>query len=362
MNVTKIDEKYLVSTFYVFFLIHASQTGIGMLNFQRVVAQYTEQDAWISVIIMGLSTHLIVWMIYKMLLPSYDILAIHDLCLGRILGKVISTGLVLYFLLLFVVVFRTYIEIIQLWIFPWISTWELGLFIGFIIYYFVSGGFRILTGLAFFGVVLPSILFFTLYFPLRYAHLDNLIPILNHSFIDILKSSKSASLVFVGFETLVVYLPYIKNPEKSKKWAHIALLYTTFLYVVITLVTLVYYSQGQLQETLWPTISMAKIIELPFIERFEYIFIFTWFLVILPTVCIPIWSCTRLLKKMYKMRPKLSLPCLMIFIYIVSICIENRAMVDTLGNLTNEISFYFVFLYIPALFFLFSIRRRLTNR
>ncbi|WMX58567.1 GerAB/ArcD/ProY family transporter (plasmid) [Peribacillus sp. R9-11] len=33
---------------------------------------------------------------------------------------------------------------------------------------------------------------------------------------------------FLGFETLLMFYPFIKNPEKSKKWARFGVLFTIF--------------------------------------------------------------------------------------------------------------------------------------
>ncbi|MGP4040754.1 GerAB/ArcD/ProY family transporter [Gracilibacillus sp. D59] len=351
-------ENYLVSTFFVFFLIHSSQTGIGLLNFQNTIIENAGHDSWISIIITGLSLHIILWMILKMVSnPTKDLLKIHQISFGEKIGNFLSVIVIGYFLLLALTVFRTYIEALQVWVFPMIKTWELSLGLACLIIYIITGGFRTLTGISFLGVVLPSILLLTLYFPLQYANFRNLMPVFNHSILEIAQSSKASSLIFIGFESLLIYFPFIKRPSKSVKWAHGALAFTTFVYLLATLITFVYFSQGQLKHTLWPTLAMIKSVEIPFIMRIEFIFIFTWLLVILPTVCIPIWCCTRILKKITKIKPRKSLYTIMLFIFFCSILIDDRLKVDALRNFASEIGFYFIYSYIPLLFIIFSIRK-----
>ncbi len=353
-----IKKKYLISTFMIFFLISSSQKGITFLSFQRDIAKYAEHDAWLSVIITGLSIHIIVWMIYKMLSPSKDVLQIHQFCFGKVFGGILSCFLIVYFILISTTVLRTYIEILQVWVYPY-QTWEIGLLLIVMIYYIVIGGFRVLTGISFLTFVVLIFLLLLLFFPLKHAEVNNLLPVFNHSFIDILKSSKSASSTFVGFETLLIYLPFIMDPQKSKKWAHLALLFTTFKVLLISIVAILYFSQGQLLQTLWPGLTMTKIVEMPFIERIEFIFIFFWLLEIIPAVCIPIWSCTRILKNMMHIKPKISLSFILIIIYIASIVIDERLELVALGSFRSEISFYFVYGYIPLLFILFLIKGKL---
>ncbi|MFC4559996.1 GerAB/ArcD/ProY family transporter [Virgibacillus kekensis] len=351
-------ENYLVSTFFVFFLIHSSQTGIGLLSFQNTIIENAGYDSWISVIITGLSLHIILWMILKMVSnPTKDLLKIHQISFGEKTGNFLSVIVIGYFLLLALTVFRTYIEAIQVWVFPMIKTWELSLGLACLIIYIITGGFRTLTGISFLGVVLPSILLLTLYFPLQYANFRNLMPVFNHSILEIAQSSKASSLIFIGFESLLIYFPFIKHPSKSAKWAHGALAFTTFIYLLVTLITFIYFSQGQLKHTLWPTLSMIKIVEFSFIMRIEFIFIFTWLLVILPTVCIPIWCCTRILKKIMKVKPRKSLYTIMLFILLCSIFIDDHLKVDALRKFTSEVGFYFIYSYIPLLFAIYSLRK-----
>ncbi|WP_157801882.1 GerAB/ArcD/ProY family transporter [Gracilibacillus salitolerans] len=354
----KINQNYLVSTFFVFFLIHSSQTGIGLLSFQNTIIENAGHDSWISVIITGLSLHIILWMILKMVSnPTKDLLKIHQISFGEKIGNFLSVIVIGYFLLLALTVFRTYIEAIQVWVFPMIKTWELSLGLACLIIYIITGGFRTLTGISFLGVVLPSILLLTLYFPLQYANFRNLMPVFNHSILEIAQSSKASSLIFIGFESLLIYFPFIKHPSKSAKWAHGALAFTTFIYLLVTLITFVYFSQGQLKHTLWPTLAMIKIVEFTFIMRIEFIFIFTWLLVILPTVCIPIWCCTRILKKITKIKPRKSLYTIMLFILLCSIFIDDHLKVDALRKFTSEVGFYFIYSYIPLLFAIYSLRK-----
>ncbi|WP_078378780.1 GerAB/ArcD/ProY family transporter [Sutcliffiella halmapala] len=357
-----VQEQYLVSSFFVFFLIHSSQKGIGMLNFQQTAIKYAGQDAWISILLTGLSVHVILWMLYKMLSnPTKDVMEIHRFCFGTYIGNALSIILVVYFLILSTAVVRIYIEILQVWVFPTIKTWELGIVLICLIYYIVSGGFRVITGFSFFGVVIPTILLFTLYYPFRHSQFNYLLPVFNHSFIDIIKSSKVSSIIFIGFEAILVYFPFIKNPKKSFIWSNMAALYTTILYLFVIISSILYFSQGQLEHTIWPTLTMTKIIEIPFIERFEFIFIFIWLLVIIPTTCIPIWCCTRILKKVANIKPRISLVGLLSIILISSILFDDRTKIDFLSASVSEIGLYFVFVYIPCLFLIYMIQTKRTK-
>lgn len=351
----RVKENYTISGYFVFFLIGVSQAAANIFNFQSLVARDAGQDAWISIILMGLSLHLIIWMVYKMLdNPAKDVMDLHRTILGNFMGNAVSLLLVGYYFIMALFYFRAYIEIVQVWVFPSLRTWALAGLLICMIYYVVSGGFRVVAGFSFFyGALVPFL--FLLYFPIRQGDLRHLLPLLNHSFLDLLQGSRSSSFIFFGLEALLIYFPFLKLPEKNVKWAHFALLFTTFKYTAIMIVTLIYFSQGLLKQTLWPTLAMSKIIELSFLTRFEYLYVFMWLLVIIPTVCIPVWCCTRIIKRVAALKPRLSLPLILAALFIAALTFNERTQIDALGKFINELGFYFLFAYIPLLFIISSL-------
>ena len=94
----RIPENLLLSPFFVFFLIHGSQVGSGILSFQRDLAEKAGYDAWISVILAGLSIHVILWMMYRILAANqYDVIDINKLCFGNVIGSLLNACIIVYF-------------------------------------------------------------------------------------------------------------------------------------------------------------------------------------------------------------------------------------------------------------------------
>ena len=120
-------------------------------------------------------------------------------------------------LLFCLTVLRTYIEVIQVWVFPTIKPWKLTLLFLLVAYYIIRGGFRSVTGICFWGVIIPIFVLLFLVFPMKYAHVRNIFPILNHSPLEIL-NSKASALEFLGFNNPCFY-PFIKK-KSLNKWAH----------------------------------------------------------------------------------------------------------------------------------------------
>ncbi|MCM2534939.1 spore germination protein [Neobacillus pocheonensis] len=357
-----VSEKAKISPFLVFFIIHQMQFGVGVLGFQRVIAQSAGYDAWIAVLIAGLSIHVILWLIYKIVeTANGDIMTAHTFVFGKKMGKLMSIPFVVYFTIIIVTTLRTYIEVIQVWMFPDMSTfWYSLAFCGLAIY-IVFGGFRTVTGMAFFGTVLPAYLIFTFLFTLPYADFKNLLPIFDHSIMDLVMATYQMSITYLGYEVLLFVYPFIKEPQKSKKWVHFGVLFTSFQYVFLCIVTFAYFSEEQLQRYIWPTLTMWKIVEMPFVERFEYVGIANWTLVVLPSVCISLWCAGRIVKKVTNLKQKYGVLMISIVVLITINFFKTRQQISTLVDYTGKIAFFIDYGYIPLLFFLILIVKKVRK-
>ncbi|MCC3646910.1 GerAB/ArcD/ProY family transporter [Cytobacillus oceanisediminis] len=351
MNV-KVEKQFQVSAFFTFFLIHSSQTGVGILNFQSQVIKHAEQDAWISLIITWAATHIILYIIFKLLGGgTNDLVAVHQYCFGKAIGSIMSVMALVYFWLASLTVLRAYIEVIQIWVYPSIKTWQLCFVFGLTFYYIISSGFRSLTGFSFWGVILPAFLFFLIYFPLMHANYIYLLPAFSHSLSELFLSSKGYALLFLGFEWILMYYPFLRssNNRDISKWAYLGNIYTLIVYLIITLISFLYFNQEVLQHLPWPTLMMVKIVKFSFLERFEYVFIFIWLLVIISPICISLWACTRIVKRTFSIPPKVTLLFLLIAEMIASVYLQEFKSIDYLVQFTSNAGVGFVYVYLPLL-------------
>ena len=362
MNSNVPDSKK-ISPFLVFFLIHTMQSGVGILGFQRFIAKTAGYDAWMSIILSGLFVHILLWMMFKMLkIADGDMTSIHTFVLGKKIGKIFSSFFILYFCLFTVTILRSYIEVVQVWMFPELRTFWFALAFHILVIYIVFGGFRTVAGIAFFSIILPFYIAVLFVIIIPYADFTNLLPIFDHSVKELLLASRDMSFTLLGFETLLFFYPFIQNPERSKKWAHFGALYTTMLCIYLAILAFGFFPEAQLQKNIWPTLAMWKIIKLPFVERFEYIGVSNWGLVILPNICICLWCASRLAKQLFSIRQKTSVPAIAILCLIATSLISTRGQINILTDYTGKVGFYFNFIYVPLLFAGTLIAKKVRNR
>ncbi|TLS38217.1 GerAB/ArcD/ProY family transporter [Pseudalkalibacillus caeni] len=359
----KVEEQFKISPYLVFFLVHSIQLGVGILGFQRVVAKTAQQDAWISVILAGASLNIVLWLMYRILRNKEgDVIWIQQQIFGKMIGGLLGTVWIVYFLAMSATVLRTYIEVVQVWMFPKMETWALSLAFLILTYYCLAGGFRVVAGICFFGVVLPMYLILGILFPLEFAHFYNLLPVMNHSAKDILLSAKDMSLSYIGFTTLFIYYPFIKNPQKSYKWAQFGILFTVLIYLMVMVTTLVFYSQEQLEKLIWATLTAWKIVQLPFVERFEYIGISSWAIVVLPNICLSVWAAGRAARSLTKMKQRPLTLFFLLLIFIATILLKGRTEIDVLNDMVGRVGFYIIYGYIPFLFIVNLIYERVKHK
>ncbi|MGP3560731.1 GerAB/ArcD/ProY family transporter [Geobacillus sp. BK01] len=349
-----IDERFLISPFLVFFVIHATQVGVGALGFQRTVMKEAGQDAWMAVLLAGLAAHGLIWLMYRLLAyaPSGgDIVSLHKHYFGRWFGGVLSAGLLFYYALAAFTVLQSYIEIIKVWVFPLMGTWQFSLLFLVLTYYAVSGGFRVVAGLCFWGVVIPLLTIFPmLFFPLEYAQYRNLFPMFDHSPIQLAQAANDMALQYLGFEMLLAYYPFLKNASSSQKWAHAANALTMLIYLIIMFISIIFYNKEQIKHITWPTLTLAKIPEVPFIERMEYIVISIYVLVVFPIITVSVWAATRIVKQLFAIQQRRSLPVLLACLFVGTLFFEEKSEMERLMEWTANVGVYLVAGYIPLLY------------
>ena len=352
----QIHASFQISPFMVLFLIHSVQVGIGILGFQQSLIENAGNDSWIAVIIAGALVHFVIWITYMLLnRAQMDLIEIHKKIFGKFFGNFLSLIWIVYYTLFGMTVIFSYFEIIRVWMFPDISViWMSIVFLGLVIYT-LYGGFRTVAGICFLGVVIPAYLFLTFLFPIPYSDLESLFPIWNHTTLEIFNGVKEMSFSFLGFSTLLFFYPFIKDAKKSQKWAHIGAFITTSTYFFLTVISLGYFSEEQLARQVWATLTLWKIAEMPIAERFEYIGITSWTLIILPNLCLAFWVASRGLKQITGIKQKNTTIIVLVIVLCTSVYFKGRKQVELLGAVTSQIGIFCDFIYIPLLFVLYII-------
>lgn len=345
MSSSSVKEKFQVSPYFVFFLVNANQVGVSILNFQTNLVRSINNDGWIAILISGMSVNVMIFLMYLMFkkAPSDEFGDITQYVFGKWIGQLFNILYILYFASLSLTVLIHYMDVIHVWLFKEIPGLLFASVLLLLVYYIHTGGFRTIAGWAFFSIVLTYWMTFICFYAMKYSHLRFMFPMFDHTFSQMLVGVKDASLSMFGFGTLLVYYPFIKQAQTSQKFAHMGVLFTTCLNLLTFLVSIAYYSSAQLKLTKWPTLTLTSIVKLPFIQRFEFIEVSLWLLLIIPNITIPLWAASRMAKKMLHTSQRVTFIGLSILILIMFSFFASATSFETFNQWVEFSGFILIY-------------------
>ncbi len=354
----KVNSTQTVSSFLIAYIIFASQIGESILSYAREIAKVAGYDSWVSILLTGMLITAVISLIWGIIPDQQDLIDIHQSLFGKLFGNILSTlfGIYLFFISIFVV--QSYVDVIQNWLFPDLSLSWFSLFLSILILYIVLGGFRTVAGFAFFSIWITFFLTSLNIEAFRYGHFDNLLPILNTSYMNLIKAIEPMTSGFLGIELVLLYAPFIRNFRTSLKWAIGANGITTLVYLVATIGMFVYFGQNQIQLISWPALQLWKIISFSLIERFEYVGISLHFMVIIATSCLYFWGCAQCFHRLTNKSFRSISIVFAILGFISMFIINNHMIIEKLSTILTKVGMYILYVYIPILYLFKVVKKR----
>ncbi|MBW3496747.1 spore germination protein (plasmid) [Bacillus sp. FDAARGOS_1420] len=116
--------------------------------------------------------------------------------------------------------------------------------------------------------------------PLKEGNTLNMLPLFKNGIGGILKSFPQAIFPFTGFEIVFFMYPYLKRKQDATKGVIIANSITMFFYIFMTISCFIFFSPDEITSYNQPVLSILKIIEVSFLERFDLIIITLYLFVV----------------------------------------------------------------------------------
>lgn len=353
----------MFSAYLVFFIVHTNQTGVGIAGVQRIIFMEAGQDAWISIIISYFGMAIVVFAMCYILktFKSKDLFQIHTLLFGKWIGNTLNLVFVFYLLAGLMSILLNYTEIVQAWVFPDLETWAIVLILLLISIYGVYGGIKTIVGVSFLGFFLTIWLVLMLIVPLRYMDWTNFLPFLEASPKELLKGAYKTSFTVLGLELLFFVYPYIRDKQRVHKYAQFGVFFTFALIFAVTFVAVGYYSGEQLEKTIWATLSMFKIVQFPNLERFEFLAVSLWLVIILPNTLFMLWAASKGLKRVFNHKQKTFVIICSTVVFICSCFFQKRTHINEFVDFVGWFGFFTVFVYSIFLSFIVFIREKIKG-
>ena len=273
----------------LFFAIVQSMIGVGVLALPYHAAQTAGSDGWITVLLFGMSLQLFVllfWLLHRQF-PNQTLFDFSTLVLGKPLGKLLHIAYILYFLIIVSYIFNIMNDILIRWILPETPQWIMLLMAVTLLIYGCVGTIKnIIAVYSFVFLFILSLCVISLMtFLDPIIDIRYLFPIASAGWRDILFGTGHILTAYIGFETLLIYLAFIKKPESlsSIKGASIAVLFVTLFYTVIVLISMMIFSPTEIQIIPEPVLYMLRTISVTVIQRWDLIFLTIWTTVVATT-------------------------------------------------------------------------------
>jgi spore germination protein (amino acid permease) len=357
-------ESLLFNAVILIFIIHGVQTGVGLVGLPRIVFLAAKHDAWIAVFLGGITSSIVLAAMVIMLrkYDSADLYGIQVDVYGKWLGNAMNIIYMLYMTLCYFIILMNYIEIVQVWIFPDLRTWQISLVLMLLSIYAVNGGIRVIVGVAFLSVLGTAWLVFILFAPAHYSDPKHLFPIMNVDFIHIIRGIYRTALSILGFELLMFIYPYVKDKKKVFLFSQIGNLYTTIVFTLTTLVSITFFAENSLARTIWPVLSMFKIVRLPNLERFEFIAVSFWMLIILPNMCFYLWATSKGFSRVMNWKQRKGIWVIAVLVWGGTFFIKSRYQMNEISDLVAKLGFAMAFCYPVLLSMIVVIKKWFLRR
>ncbi|PAV27822.1 spore gernimation protein [Virgibacillus profundi] len=325
--------------------------GVGILSLPRSISVDTiGSDGWIVLVIGGLISVLMVWLMAKLAsgFPHQSFFSYAS----TIVSKPVAIVLTFLFAILFISVaaydIRTLGHISQQYLFDHTPVEVVTLSFLLVVVYAVAGSRAGLFRLNM--LFLPIIIFIiaiVLVMNLKWLDLTNLLPVFQTDVKGYLKGIHTSSLSYMGISIVLFYIAFVDQPKKAPKMVVLGMSIPIVMYVLIYLTCLMVFGYTATSHLLFPTIDLAKRVELPggILERVEAIFFVVWTMGVFNTTVMAVDVAIMALHSIFKKMKKMQLIFILSpVIYYIALFPRDTGQIILFGDFlgTYMVSFAFI--------------------
>lgn len=359
-----IADDDVISPYQIAMILIMVLIGAGVFSVPRLLAESAGSNSLIillfaGAIVLGL-TYIIIALNCRFpgkTLPDYSIEII-----GKAPAKVLTMLYVFYFLAFIAMEVRIISEIVKLFLLTEAPVELIILCMILTSTYAVRGGVECIGRISELFFPLLFIPFAFMLLPgLTDVDFSNLLPVFYGFEKKLLKTLPGLALSFAGFETLLIYMGFMKEPRKTYKYALWGLAFVTVSYVIIAGLCISKFGIEWTKKMVWPVLGYVRSINLPglFIERLDGVMLGIWILAIYSTVIILYFALTFSLSKVFATREQkqYALP-LVPFIYLFSLIPLNPSEILKMPVYVNQYLGIVMYFIVPSFLLLMSLIRK----
>jgi spore germination protein (amino acid permease) len=282
------------------------------------------------------------------------------LLFGKFLGSFMVLLLVIYVIGFESIIIRLFSEVTKLYLLPKTPLVVIVFIYVFTIVYVGSKGLRVIARMNEILFYLLLISFLILLIPIGEGDITNILPVGEAGWDRIIKGTYQAGQYFAGIGILMILHPLVNEKEKILKSGFIAILISTTLYVVTVIVCELVFGVKAMQNQTFPGLVLLKIVQIPVVERLEFIFLFLWLgMGARPSINMG-FVASLMLTQLFNLDEKKYLPYILVLIglaiFIVAVLPPNLLAVFKLSKY-GLVGFYTFAIAYPLILFIMALIR-----
>lgn len=314
---------------YIHILI-GSMIGTGILSLPRATAKIIGHDAWMAILLGAFLPILSILIIHLLCnkYPNMDFVDLSQKLAGKFVGKIFVLFFIVYCAMASGIICRIFLEAIKLFLLTKTPLISLVVLILIAAAYLAACDIRVLgrvNEIIFY--VLPLCLIFAIPFAIAHGDFLQLMPIMTYSLKEYMEAAFKTSFAFSGFEISFLAYAYVNKKEKILKAGIVSIIITTIIYIYIVIITLIVFGDGLAQKFTFPSIRILSTVEIPVLERVEFLFLILWITVAFKPICNQYFFTVHLIKKLFNMKSN-KLLVIIVFPIITAITVFPATIFD----------------------------------
>lgn len=359
---TRSDDK--ISTSQTSIFITNTLLGAGLLTLPRSVTEAVQTpDAWISVLLGGVSIILVALVMVKLSqqFPNNTVFQYSKRIIGTIPAAFLCLLLITYFIIVAGFEARIMAEVTQFYLLEGTPIWAVIIAFIWVGSYLIFGGINSIARV--YQIIFPIAfltLFLSYFLSFRLFDIDYLRPVLSEGMLPVIKGMKSTVLVFSGFEVTMNLVAHMRNPERAVKAVITGISIPIVIYLMTVIVVIGGMSTDAVLRSTWPTLDLLRSFEVAglFFERFEFPFLVIWLMQMFCTFLSFYFNASLGISQVFNIKVTVVFFGLIPLIFLSSIIPKRINDVFKVGNAAGLVGLLLVVFIIGTLFVINIIRRK----
>jgi len=353
-----------ITTIQAVIIISNYILGTGILTLPRVATEKVNTpDTWLTVILGGLIAMVAGVIMVKLgqRFPGKTFYQYSQEIVGKWMGKLLSLILVCYFVMMGGFHIRALVEVTSLFLLEGTPYWAIAMPFMWIGLYLIIGGINPIARL--FEIILPitvGVFLVVAFMSFKIFEVDNLRPVLGLGIMPVLKGIKTTALSYIGFESMLIIMAFMKQPNQAVKAVLVGIFIPLIFYLITIVMVIGGLSVDDVVTKTWPTIDLMRSFEMPglLFERFESLLLVIWIMQMFTCFNVSHYAASLGLAQLFKKNIHPFMFGLLPVIYIISMTPKNTNDLFKLGDTMGNVAFFLFGIQPPLLLLVLKLKKR----